>query len=120
MSDMEKNSRRSSTDVEAQEAAAFNETPFAPPGQVAAEPSSPTAPPTFPEGGRDGWLTLTGAWAVMFVTFGYMNAFGVYESYYLAGPLRGYSPSTVAWIGSIQIAFQFSSALISGPLVDTL
>ena len=44
----------------------------------------------------------------------------VYESYYLAGPLRGHSPSTVAWIGSIQIFFQFSSALISGPLVDTL
>lgn len=123
MTDLEKSSR-SSTDVEAQEALAVKEAPVATPGQLPAEPTqtsaAPSGPPSFPEGGRDAWLTLIGAWAVMFVTFGYMNAFGVYESYYLSGPLRDHSPSTVAWIGSIQIFFQFSSALISGPLVDIL
>jgi hypothetical protein len=79
MSELEK-SIRSSSDVEAQEAQAVKEAPVALPGQVAAEPvgdvnTIPTEP-TFPEGGRDGWLTLLGAWAVMFLTFGYMNAWG--------------------------------------------
>lgn len=80
MTDLEKSSR-ASTDVEAQEALAVKEAPVALPGQIAAEPteippSQSQGPPTFPEGGRDAWLTLVGAWAVMFVTFGYMNAFG--------------------------------------------
>lgn len=37
----------------------------------------PVAPTTaFPEGGRDGWLVVLGSFAVMFFTFGYINAFG--------------------------------------------
>lgn len=31
---------------------------------------------TFPEGGRQGWLAVLGCFAVMFFTFGYINAFG--------------------------------------------
>ena len=30
----------------------------------------------FPEGGRDAWLVVLGSFAVMFFTFGYINAFG--------------------------------------------
>lgn len=37
----------------------------------------PIAPTTsFPEGGRDSWLVVLGSFAVMFFTFGYINAFG--------------------------------------------
>lgn len=42
----------------------------------------------------------------------------VYETYYLQSYLQGYSPSTVAWIGSIQAFAQFSATLISGPITD--
>lgn len=40
----------------------------------------------------------------------------VYETYYLQTFLHAHSPSTVAWIGSIQAFAQFSAALLSGPL----
>lgn len=79
MTEMEKSSRYS-TDVEAQETVAVREAPVATPGQQAAEPTGAEAAQSqmskFPEGGRNGWLALIGAWAVMFITFGYMNAFG--------------------------------------------
>jgi MFS family permease len=42
----------------------------------------------------------------------------VYETYYLETYLSSYSPSAVAWIGSIQAFAQFSATLISGPLTD--
>lgn len=42
----------------------------------------------------------------------------VYETYYLETFLKGYSPSDVAWIGSIQAFAQFSATLISGPVTD--
>ena len=43
--------------------------------EVAAS-SPPQWQPNFPEGGTRGWFALVGGWAVMFFTFGYMNAFG--------------------------------------------
>ena len=42
----------------------------------------------------------------------------MYETYYLQTFLKGYSPSTIAWIGSIQAFAQFSATLISGPISD--
>lgn len=42
----------------------------------------------------------------------------VYETYYLQKLLSGYSPSDVAWIGSIQAFAQFSVTLFSGPISD--
>ena len=44
----------------------------------------------------------------------------VYQSYYITTILRDQTESNIAWIGSLQIFFQFSSSIISGPLVDTL
>ena len=48
----------------------------------------------------------------------FVASFRVYETYYLQTFLSGYSPSHVAWIGSIQAFAQFSAALISGPVTD--
>ncbi|RFU75119.1 major facilitator superfamily domain, general substrate transporter [Trichoderma arundinaceum] len=72
----------------------------------------------FPEGGLRAWLVVLGCWCTSFASFGYVNSFGVYETYYLETFLSGHSPSDVAWIGSIQAFAQFSAALISGPLAD--
>ncbi|KAK0701979.1 major facilitator superfamily domain-containing protein, partial [Lasiosphaeria miniovina] len=72
----------------------------------------------FPEGGTRAWLVVFGCWCTSFASFGIVNSFGVYETYYLETFLAGYSPSTVAWIGSIQAFAQFSATLLSGPLSD--
>ncbi|PCG95570.1 Major facilitator superfamily domain, general substrate transporter [Penicillium occitanis (nom. inval.)] len=72
----------------------------------------------FPEGGTRAWLVLLGAFCVSFATFGYMNAFGVYQEYYTKYTLRHETPSNISWIGSVQICFLFSGSLVGGPLFD--
>ncbi|QIX01355.1 hypothetical protein AMS68_006872 [Peltaster fructicola] len=78
----------------------------------------PSTMPTFSEGGSKAWLVVLGCWCTSFASFGIVNSFGIYETYYLSTFLEGYSPSTVAWIGSIQTFAQFSATLISGPITD--
>ncbi|KAH0280876.1 MFS general substrate transporter, partial [Aureobasidium melanogenum] len=81
--------------------------------------STPAIPaPSYAEGGMRAWLVVLACWCVAFASFGIINTFGVYETYYLKTYLHGYSPSTVAWIGSIQAWVQLSSTLISGPISD--
>ncbi|PWY75042.1 putative MFS monocarboxylate transporter [Aspergillus heteromorphus CBS 117.55] len=75
-------------------------------------------PPHFPEGGFKAWMAVLSCWCVMFNTFGYINAFGIYEAYYSNTFLKNESDSNIAWIGSIQAFFMFSAGLISGPLMD--
>ncbi|KAJ5721859.1 MFS monocarboxylate transporter [Penicillium malachiteum] len=76
------------------------------------------SPPSFPEGGTKGWLAVLACWCVMFNTFGYINAFGIYEAYYEETFLKNEISSNIAWIGSLQTFFMFSAGLISGPLMD--
>lgn len=46
------------------------------------------------------------------------NAFGVYQSYYKLYVFPSHPASDISWIGSIQLAFFFSLALVAGPLFD--
>ncbi|KAF9554461.1 MFS general substrate transporter [Agrocybe pediades] len=76
------------------------------------------SPPEFVDGGRDGWMTLLGAWFILFGTFGYLYAFGVYQDYYTRFFLSNSSPSKIAWIGSFQLAMPFLLGIVSGKLFD--
>jgi hypothetical protein len=49
---------------------------------------------------------------------GLINAFGAYESYYTTGILRAKSPSTIAWIGSVQTFLVLFVAVLTGPIFD--
>ena len=42
----------------------------------------------------------------------------VFQAYYSTGPLRDNSPSTIAWIGSIQVFLLLASGVVGGPLFD--
>jgi hypothetical protein len=54
-------------------------------------------------------LTVFGAFIALFCTFGQMSAFGTFQTWYAAHQLRELHPSTIAWIGSIQLwTFFFS------------
>ncbi|GFF40604.1 LOW QUALITY PROTEIN: riboflavin transporter MCH5 [Aspergillus udagawae] len=80
----------------------------------------PKAPETapFPDGGARAWMVALGAGGVLFCTFGYVNAFGVYQAYYITHQLSQYSAADIAWIGSVQTFFLFGSGLVGGPLFD--
>lgn len=46
------------------------------------------------------------------------NNDSVYETYYHQEALRSYSPSTISWIGSTQLFFQFAAGIVTGPITD--
>jgi len=64
------------------------------------------------------WLTVFGAWWISSICFGYANAFGVYQTYYVTVLLPSSSTSAISWIGSLQAFFLFSTGIVAGPLFD--
>ncbi|EJU01036.1 MFS general substrate transporter [Dacryopinax primogenitus] len=71
-----------------------------------------------PEGGVKAWMTVAGAWWISSICFGYANAFGVYQTYYVTELLPSYSTSAISWIGSLQAFFLYSTAIVAGPMFD--
>ncbi|QRW12306.1 transporter MCH4 [Ceratobasidium sp. AG-Ba] len=75
--------------------------------------------PEIPDGGLTAWATALYRWLVLFATFGYANAFGVYQDYYTRIYMTNKTSSEIAWIGSTQICLQFVMGLVSGKLFDS-
>lgn len=68
-----------------------------------APPEKPVNNPSnFPEGGAKAWLTVAGASACLFVSFGWVNCIGIFQEYYQSNQLKQYTASEVAWIPSLQ------------------
>ncbi|KAI1789938.1 MFS general substrate transporter [Ganoderma leucocontextum] len=84
--------------------------------------TSPSAtqpePPVCPDGGWKAWLTVGGAFAGLFCTFGQLNAFGTFQTWYAEHQLHDLPPSTIAWIGSLQLWIFFFSGGFVGRLFD--
>ncbi|KAF5364699.1 hypothetical protein D9758_005554 [Tetrapyrgos nigripes] len=72
----------------------------------------------FPDGGLRAWLVVLGTALSSTASFGYINAWGVFQSYYEQTLLEQYSASTIAWIGSVQYMMVFLPAVVSGRLFD--
>ncbi|OKL60042.1 hypothetical protein UA08_04976 [Talaromyces atroroseus] len=64
------------------------------------------------------WLIVAGGLLIYFPTFGFLNAFGTFQTYYEQDLLAGTSSSKIAWIGSLQIFLLFIGGLVVGPLYD--
>ena len=47
-----------------------------------------------------------------------MPAIGVFQTYYESGPLSSYSPSTIAWIPSLEVFMMFAGGPIWGKVYD--
>jgi len=73
----------------------------------------------FPDGGLHAWMTVIGAWFVLFGTYGYLYSFGVFQDYYTRIYLTNKSPSQISWIGSFQYMMPFFMGLFSGKLFDS-
>jgi hypothetical protein len=63
----------------------------------------------YPEGGFRAYLTVFGAFIALFCTFGQMNSFGTYQTWYSDHQLQHLPPSTISWIGSLQLWIFFFS-----------
>ena len=59
-------------------------------------------PEAFPDGGATAWLTVAGASACLFVSFGWVNCVGIFQDYYQNNQLKSYTPSDIAWIPALQ------------------
>ncbi|KZT10198.1 MFS general substrate transporter [Laetiporus sulphureus 93-53] len=84
------------------------------PEEISGEPS----PITYPDGGTRAWLVALGVGCGIMATFGYVNAWGVFQAYYEETMLPDTPPSTIAWIGSVQYALVFIPGLVFGRLFD--
>lgn len=80
----------------------------------------------FPDGGLRAWLVVFGAWAANICSFGWINCecilaesqvsvltfcvrtgIGVFQAYYQEKYLKGYSPSAISWIASLELSILF-------------
>lgn len=80
--------------------------------------SNPPIDHEYPEGGWRAWGTVLGAWLIQFCTFGYANAFGVYQDYYVRQYLSDYTSSQISWIGGLQTMLLFTVGLFAGRAFD--
>ncbi|KAI8629777.1 MFS general substrate transporter [Xylariaceae sp. FL1651] len=91
-------------------------------GPTAAEkPAPPATNPALdgpPDGGWTAWLVLLGAFVVTVHTYGLVNSFGIFQTFYETDLLLGRSSSDISWIGSLQGALLTMFGIVSGPLYD--
>ncbi|KAK3070549.1 hypothetical protein LTR53_010286 [Teratosphaeriaceae sp. CCFEE 6253] len=98
-------------DHPAEAAAAAESQPKGPP------PGGPPGGPP-PNGGVQAWLQVLGSWCLFFNTWGLLNTFGVYQTYYESGALFTASSSNISWVGSVQALSLLLVGAIVGPIFD--
>lgn len=69
-----------------------------------------------PDGGFKAWTQVAMAWLVVVTTWGYLNSFAVFQTYYTN--VLGESQSTISWVGSIQVWMIFVMSTFSGRALD--
>ncbi|KAJ8521691.1 hypothetical protein ONZ45_g1640 [Pleurotus djamor] len=71
------------------------------------------------DGGLRAWLAVLGGFLALFATFGLMNSFGTFQTWYSTHQLGHLPPSTISWIGSLQLWMFFFSGGPIGRFYDT-
>ncbi|KAF1365945.1 MFS general substrate transporter [Lizonia empirigonia] len=70
------------------------------------------------EGDLAAWMTVVGSIFVYYCSMGVLNSFGFFNNFYSHDFLQNTSTSTIAFIGTLQIALMNSLAAVSGALCD--
>ncbi|RMZ17520.1 hypothetical protein D0860_00395 [Hortaea werneckii] len=111
------------SDRQPESATSKDEEKETPSGEAAPEPNAkppqpgpPGGPP--PNGGLTAWLQVVGSWMLFFNTWGILNTFGVFQTYYESGELFSTSSSNISWIGSIQALMVLLVGAVVGPVYD--
>ncbi|KAE8358936.1 major facilitator superfamily domain-containing protein [Aspergillus caelatus] len=73
---------------------------------------------SIPNGGIKAWMQVMGTFFIFFNTWGVLNTFGAYQTYYETQKLFPSSSSNISWIGSVQSSLLLVLGLITGPLYD--
>ncbi|KAF2093803.1 MFS general substrate transporter [Rhizodiscina lignyota] len=91
---------------------------FVPPAN--AEESSPKEDAIHPpDVGILPWLQVLGGFFLMFNGWGIVVAYGTFQTYYTSGGITDEdSPSTIAWIGSVQVFLLTFGAALTGKWFD--
>ncbi|KAI9433178.1 MFS general substrate transporter [Lactarius indigo] len=71
-----------------------------------------------PDGGLLAKLQVLACFFVLMNTWGIVNTFGAYQSFYEVDLLSSHSPSAISWIGSIQAFLLFIVSVLTGPIFD--
>ncbi|PVI04983.1 MFS general substrate transporter [Periconia macrospinosa] len=69
-----------------------------------------------PDGGTQAWLQVFCAWIAIMNTWGFVNSFGAFQTYY--SEILPESDSTISWIGSSQACLMFLIGGFSGRALD--
>ncbi|KAJ5556284.1 hypothetical protein N7494_000199 [Penicillium frequentans] len=69
-----------------------------------------------PDGGLTAWLQVLCGHLIVFNVWGYINSYGIFESYYVTTLNR--SSSDIAWVGSLEIFFVYFLGSFSGRATD--
>lgn len=69
-----------------------------------------------PDGGFTAWSQVACGWLVIFTTWGWVNSYGAFQTYYTLN--LNESASTISWIGAIQNWLTFFIGAFSGRLLD--
>ncbi|KAE8152621.1 major facilitator superfamily domain-containing protein [Aspergillus avenaceus] len=75
---------------------------------------------TYPEGGRDAWLVVLGAWCGLTASLGIYNTAGVFEAVISKVLLPHENPSTVGWIFSVYAFVNWVCGVQVGPTFDAM
>lgn len=79
-------------------------------------PSHPYPPTPPPDGGLPAWLAVFCAHLIVMNTWGFINTFGVFQTYYASSLSR--PPADISWIGSFQVFLLFFIGALTGRLTD--
>jgi MFS family permease len=71
-----------------------------------------------PNGGLWAWLQVVSSFFLFMNTWGVINTFGTYQTYYETGLLSSSSPSAISWIGSVQATLLLLVGSFTGPIYD--
>ncbi|KAL8944730.1 MAG: hypothetical protein Q9216_000299 [Gyalolechia sp. 2 TL-2023] len=86
-------------------------------GEASVQPTAASTSPA-PDGGLHAWLQVLGAFMLWFNSWGILNAFGVFQTYYESGELFTRSSFDISWIGSIQSFMLLVVGVFAGPMYD--
>lgn len=69
-----------------------------------------------PDGGLNAWMQVALGHLVILNTWGFINSFGVFQTYYVSELHQ--TPSAISWIGSMQVFLIFFIGTFTGRLTD--